>query len=515
MTGMTTIETHGYLLTCSEMRAAEDAAFARGETADSLMEEVGLGMARAVLRFFPKGARGSVVAFVGNGHNGGDALVAARNLREAGWEVFLHLAGGEKGLKPLTSAKRALLGRDVRRWDGGRDWSPADARPVAILDGLLGIGARGPLRGRYVEAARELNMLRLAEHAFCFALDIPSGVDGDSGEVHEGAVMADVTLTVGYAKPGLVADSSVNHVGRVVVIPVDRIAVLDDARAASARVLTARVLRGCLPRRAADFHKGNAGRVGIIAGSRGLMGAAVLASTAAVRGGAGLVTLLATEKLESLLVARVSSEVMVQPVINYRDAQNLDFDAFAIGPGIGRAALPELLALITSDARPMVLDADALNHIAQGDVKALLGNPPGPRLLTPHPGEMARLAGERRAGQTVRAWGEEFVANHRVTLLLKGSRTHICEAGKATSICLSGNAGMATGGVGDTLTGLAAALIGQGLPVFDAACVAAWLNGRAAEIALVEAGQSVESLKASDLPECFGRAFRDLREGTL
>ncbi len=497
------------------MRAAEDAAFGRGESADSLMEEVGLGMSTAVRRFFPEEARGSVVVFVGNGHNGGDGLVAARHLSAAGWRVFVRFVGDGEGLKPLTLKKREALGNCGRKWNGDLEWATDSARPLAILDGLLGIGAKGPLQGAYLEATKELNALRLRENALCFALDIPSGVDGDSGEVHQDAVVADVTLTVGYGKPGLVADGAVSHVGRIVVVPVDRIVPVAGGWDPSVRVLTARILRGVLPRRAADIHKGRAGRVGIIAGSRGLTGAAALTTMAALRGGAGLVTLLAPEELQGTLASLVPPEVMVRPVEDYAEVSEMPFNVLAIGPGLGVTANAGVLNLIASDPRPMVLDADALNHIAAGHVAELLGDPPGPRLLTPHPGEMARLAGERGVEQTVRAWAEAFVASHRVTLLLKGAHTHVCEGGQSTAINTTGHPGMATGGVGDTLTGLAASLLGQGLSAFDAACVAAWVNGRAAESALVEGRQSVESLRASDLPVFFGRAFSSLKEGTL
>jgi len=246
-----------------------------------------------------------------------------------------------------------------------------------------------------------------------------------------------------------------------------------------------------------------------------LTGAAALAAMAALRGGAGLVTLLVPEELQAILAALVPPEVMVRPVQCYAEVAGLPFDVLAIGPGLGVTGNAEILDLIASDPRPMVLDADALNRIAARDVEAMLGSPPGPRLLTPHPGEMARLAGDRDEGQSARAWAEAFVAHHRVTLLLKGAHTHVCEAGRATAITATGNPGMATGGVGDTLTGLAAALIGQGLSPYDAGCVAAWVNGRAGEIALVEGSQSVESLRASDLAAFFGRAFVELREGGL
>lgn len=480
------------ILTVSQMQQAEERLFATGVEAEPLMDRAGLGIAEAVDGFFPD--RGTVVAFVGPGHNGGDALVAARHLAERGWGVQLRLVGRER-FKPLTAKKLAQLGEVSSGGGGGR---------LVLLDGLLGIGARGPLRGDIAAAAAEMNSLRLEKFAHTVAIDIPSGLDGDSGEPYPGAVVADFTLTIAHAKAGLLADAAIDHVGRLGLVPLEEIEA--DEGDTGALLLEPRHLAKLLPRRRFDTHKGQVGRVGIVAGSRGLTGAAVLSSAAAVRGGAGLVTLFVPEAIYAIAAAAAIPEVMVRPVQRYLEVREANLDVLAIGPGLG-AGDDDLVELITSDLRPCVVDADALNLVAARGVE-ILDQCQAPRLLTPHPGEMERLL--PRAGRSRREWAEAFSDRYpALTLLLKGARTVIKEHGKPAAFNPTGHPGMATGGLGDVLSGLLAALIGQGLPPYDAACVGSWLSGRAAELALKHGAE--ESFCASDAIENFAAAYRCVR----
>lgn len=498
------------ILTCEQMQAAEEAVFDEGVSAEQLMERAGEGIVNAVVAWFPA-VPGTLIVYAGTGHNGGDALLAGRLLADVGWEVYVRLVTEDfDKLKPLTLQHLESLGEDACQFDIESGLEPEDPRPVVVLDGLLGIGAQGPLREEYAVAAAEINALREEAHAFVFAIDIPSGVDGDTGEVHESGVIADVTLTIAQVKAGLVADQAVENVGRIVVVPLDRIAPLPGKFDDSVRVITGRNLAPLLPRRSNGTYKTMCGRIGIIAGSRGLTGAAILTATAALRAGGGLVTLLADESIYEFLAAKAPPEVMVKPVKNYGEAAVMDFDVIALGPGLGTMPDGALANLILTDPRPMVLDADGLNRLAELGVERI-SEKAGPRLLTPHPGEMARLAGE--CPGTRREWAEAFVAKHDVTLLLKGTHTLIAECGKVLSVNSCGHPGMATGGCGDVLTGICAALIGQGLALNDAACMAAWLSGRAAEIAVASGGQSWESFAAGDIVSCFGAAFADLRAG--
>ena len=489
------------ILTPEEMSASEEALFATGAEAEPLMDEAGLGIARAAMQFHPR--PGLAIAFVGDGHNGGDALVALRHLREAGWRVSVRLVSTVETLRPLTRRKLEQLGDDVVPDKA----APTRGEPLLLIDGLLGIGARGELRPAYREAADALNALRLAHHGHTVTVDIPSGLDGVSGQSHPGAVVADLTCTITYPKTGLLADAAIDHVGRLALIPLDAIVAPEGIGDSNALLATPAILAPLLPRRAFDTHKGAAGRVGIVAGSPGMTGAAALCANAALRGGGGLVTIF------SELPVPAPPEVMVKP----RGAIDLiDMDAIAIGPGLGSDA-DILLPLLLQDPRPLVIDADALNLLARETDLNALRKADAPRVLTPHPGEMARL--EMAAGldsaESRRKRAEALATHTGATILLKGARTVIATPGEPTAFNPTGSPGMATPGVGDTLSGLIAALLARGISPHHAASLGSWINGRAAELALGGGGQSEESLTAGDLPACYGQAFTDLRAGTF
>lgn len=496
-------------VTCEEMRALERRAFEAGATAEGLMEEAGARMARAVRQFFPR--PGVCRAFYGKGHNGGDALVAARYLARAGWRVTLHSAFPEETLAPLTQRQLEALGAP------GEAPEPWVEGPRVVLDGLLGVGAQRGLQGAIRDAAAEINRLRHAEGAAVFALDIPTGLDGDTGEADPDAVRADVTLCVGFAKRGLLADEALDFVGRLAVLPLEALcAQAPGAGQLLESVATPQSLAGLFPRRAFGTHKGQCGRVGIVAGSRGMTGAAVMAANAAVRSGAGLVTLFVTPEIYAPVAARAMPEVMVTPVDCYLAVLDRPLDVLGIGPGLGREDGPDVLAVCEDFKGTAVIDADALNLLSGNP--AALRHAAGPRLLTPHPGEMQRLFPES-ARFSRRETAQRFLetcGEKAVTLLLKGSRTLVAERAEGGAFRFSwnttGSPAMATGGMGDILTGTCAALAGQGLPLFDAARAGAWVCGRAAERALVHGGQSQESLAATDLLGTLGAAFGDLRD---
>ena len=483
------------ILTAQEMKSIEAAAFSRGVQAEALMEQAGLQIAQAVAQFFPN--PGDALVFYGKGHNGGDALVAARHLADGGWKIALRPAFAEGELAELTLEKlRAMKSAVV-----GENWG----RPLVILDGLLGIGASGALRGPILAASREINRLRRDSGAHVFSIDLPTGLDADTGEADPDCVVADCTLTIGFAKTGLVADGAANFVGRLAVLPLDTLE--PPANPARDLLATAPLLAPLLPLRKFDSHKANYGRVGIVAGSIGMTGAAAMTAEAALRAGSGLVTLFATSEIHRLLAAVAPPEIMVRPVDSYADIAGENLDVLAIGPGLGRAHDEDVLRLIETAPLPMVVDADALNALSMKT--ELLNRAAGPRLLTPHPGEMARLfsSGGKTRAEIVDAFTEKFP----VTLLLKGARTLVGERGKPRSYNTTGGPGMATGGMGDVLTGICAALLAQGLAPFDAARLGAWLHGRAAEIAIFHGTHSGESLTATDLFDTLGEAFKQLR----
>lgn len=483
------------------MRAAEEAAFARGSSAEKLMDEAGRGVARTIQQFFPR--PGHCIVFAGKGNNAGDALVAAAELQRAGWEITVRTPFAESEWGDLCRKKAMEL------HDAAAPKRAGEIRKLIVLDGLLGTGSKLPLRDPVRKTCAEINRLRTESSAYIFALDVPTGLDSDSGETDADAVRADFTIAIGAVKHGLVADRALEFVGRLEVVPLT--AVRFDNLQCAAAIGCRATLRHLMPRRNFGGYKNQYGRVGIVAGSKGLTGASILCSLGALRGGAGLVDIFVPEEIYEVVAASAPPEVMVKPVRSYLDSEPPPVDVWAIGPGLGQSHKEEVLELIRRTPQPMVLDADALTLVSKK--MSLLEKPAGPRLLTPHPGEMKRLFPEANLSRAEIA--RRFTDQYPVTLLLKGSRTIVAENGSALNYNSTGNPGMATGGIGDTLTGVCASLIAQGLTPYDAARVGAWACGRAAEFAIFNGDESEESLIARDVSEHLGVAFRELHDANL
>lgn len=501
------------ILTPKQVQEVELRAVSSGVSAGTLMEEAGAKMARAIRDFFP--TPGHCVAVFGKGHNGGDALVIARILSECGWQVTL--------LPVFERAKWAELTRE--KWDqAGRcltfesssilDTGCIHASPLIILDGILGIGSTGPLADPIAGACRQINALREQSNAQTIAIDLPTGLNGETGDADPNSIVADLTLTIGFAKTGLTADGVEHFAGRIAVLPLagfsDTIKPVD---ADPSNVNTAHSLQGLWKRRSASSHKGSQGRVLLIAGGIGTVGAATLAARGALRSGAGLVTLAVPNEAYNNACAITPAECMVRPLDDLRDVLRLKADSLGIGPGLGLRNEQQVLETVRDFTGPAVVDADALNIVAMHG-NSILQECAGPRLLTPHPGEMNRLCPES-SNFTRRALVEHFTSRHPVTLLLKGARTIIGERGSHISYNSTGNAGMACGGMGDVLTGVCAALLAQGLSCMGAAQLGSWLCGRSAEVLVSSGRRSMESLLPSDVADGLGAAFESLREGIL
>ena len=524
------------ILTSAQMRAAEEAAFAQGVEVEALMDKAGTGVAQAITRFFSK--PGKCIVFAGKGNNAGDALVAAERLRGLGWKIEVRLAFQEadcsglmrKKLESLRRRRPEILGATPPR-GGGTDlgvilvelWAEAadqlsaaqeaiateaylgTAAPLIILDGLLGLGAKPPLRDPIRAACRSINHLRTTRGAYVFAVDLPTGLDGDSGKADRDCVIADFTVTIGFAKPGLVADDALNFVGRLEVVHLDELS--SPEKKPKEVVAAPPVLRELLPRRKFSTYKNQCGRIGVVAGSRGFIGAALMTSQGALRAGAGLVEVFAPEEIYEIVASAAPMESMVKPLHSYRDLLKEKADVWAVGPGLGTSHAAEILELIEKAKQPMVIDADGLNILAEKT--STLKHCKGKRLLTPHPGEMKRLWPDEK--ETRAKTATKFCQRFPVTLLLKGSRTIVAERDRPLSYNTTGNPGMATGGMGDILTGVCAGLAGQGLSLYDAARLGAWLCGRAAEIAIFNGSQSEQSLLPRDILDQLGQAFNELK----
>jgi hydroxyethylthiazole kinase-like uncharacterized protein yjeF len=348
--------------------------------------------------------------------------------------------------------------------------------------------------------------LRREQGAFVFAVDLPTGLNADSGERDpEDCVTADFTATIGFAKHGLFLDDVIDLVGRIEVVPLPDL--LPEIAGPTAIAATAPALRSLLPRRKFSTYKNQFGRIGVVAGSKGFVGAALMTAHGALRAGAGLVEVFVPQDIYPIVASSAPIEAMVKPIRNYRALLDEKIDIWAVGPGLGKSHASEILQLIKRAKQPMVVDADGLNMLA--DKIDILENLAGPRLLTPHPGEMARLF---EVGKMSRAGvARNFCDRFPVTLLLKGSRTIVYERDKPISYNTTGNPGMASGGMGDVLTGVCAGLLGHKLSRYDAGRLGAWLCGRAAEMSIFCAGASEESLLATDVLAHLGNTFNELR----
>ena len=491
------------ILSSAQMREAEEAAFARGVEVEALMDQAGAGITRAVRKFFPHPGR--CIVYAGKGHNGGDALVAAERLQRAGWTIDIRLAFPEDDCSELTRKKLQTL----RAAPQISDASESRVSPAIVLDGLLGLGAKHLLREPIRAAARQINQLREKKNAHVFAVDLPTGLDGDSGETDPDCVVADFTITIGFAKHGLIADAALDFVGRLEVVPLPNLTLGDGAP--NELLAAAHSLSSLLPRRKFSAYKNQFGRIGVVAGSKGFVGAALMTAQGALRAGAGLVEVFVSEEVYPIVAAAAPIEAMVKPVRSYRDLLEEKIDIWAVGPGLGKSRASEVRRLIERAERPMVVDADGLNILAEKI--DTLKRCRGPRLVTPHPGEIKRLfdPGKMSRAGTARNFCEQFP----VTLLLKGSRTIVAERDRPLSFNTTGNPGMASGGMGDVLTGVCAGLLGRKLSLYDAARLGAWVCGRAAEMAIFISGASEESLLASDVLDHLGDAFNELRNPNL
>ncbi len=449
----------------------------------------------------------SAVAYCGPGNNGGDGIAAARLLLEMGWRVKCVLVGDRAKMTPgCREMERRLIeaGGALEDFDpeNGTQYMPFD---VAI-DALFGVGLTRSLEG---DAALAAGLTRRGT-GWVVSVDVPSGIHADTGDVMGTAVKADVTVTFSRGKPGLYVGKGAVHSGRVVVAG---IGIPDDAYPeASQTVLVEREMFH-LPRRPVDGHKGDFGRLFLLAGSRGYTGAAALCARAAVRGGAGLVTLAVPEDIYPIAAAKCCDEVMVWPLPE-DDGTVVErargCSAAVIGPGLGQGERAEqlVLRLLRELDCPIVLDADGLNIISRHiDV---LDEREGLTVLTPHDGEFARLSGCGLPIADRLGAARDFASRRRCVVVLKGHRTITTAwGGGCCAVNPTGNPGMAKGGSGDALAGLMGGLLAQSAEA-DEAVKAVWLHGRAGDLAAAEKGE--HGMTPSDLIEQIPYAMKELSE---
>jgi NAD(P)H-hydrate epimerase len=486
------------------------------------MEHAGRQVVAAMRTTFPDLASLRVGIVAGRGNNGGDGFVVARLLRERHVDARVVLVGRRadvRGDAAVNLERLREMGFPVTELAGEADWAAARADVLAcdvIVDALVGTGATSPLSGLTAEVVRDVNAARRR----VVAIDLPSGLIADRTDIPGEAIEAVLTVTLAAPKLALTQAPAETRSGALVVadigIPAEVIASLEGPWV---EVLTRERVRRLLPVRRPDAHKGDFGHILIIAGSPGKTGAASLAGMAALRSGAGLVT-VATPASSAPIVAALGREYMtlaldedqhglVTPSAVSR-VTAFDADVIAVGPGLGRS--PGVTAfvrgLVEQSPRPLVLDADALHAIA-GALTASR-HPSAPIVLTPHPGEMAALAGLTSAGVQAQRLdvARTYATTHGVTVVLKGANTVIAAADGRAFINSTGNPGMATAGTGDVLTGAIAACAARVRPIEEACALAVYLHGAAGDLAAAEEGDS--GLIAGDVLARLGRAARDL-----
>ncbi|BCS54511.1 NAD(P)H-hydrate dehydratase [Geobacter sp. SVR] len=500
-----------------DRRAIED----EGIPGLQLMENAGRSCVAAIMDESGLQGAGQAVVLAGKGNNGGDGYVIARLLHEQGWRVKV-LVLAEQGqitgdaaanLIRLPLAMISFCPDESRLAQHGDELCRADL----IMDALLGTGLNSTITGVYRTAVELVN----SSGRPILSVDIPSGIHGTTGMIMGDAVRASLTVTFALPKLGLILFPGAEHVGKLVVADI-RIPPHIIQAAPGFEILDAAAVRPLLRRRDRRAHKGSFGHCLIVAGSPGKTGAAAMSANSAVRTGSGLVSLTVAASLNPILEVK-TTEAMTIPLPD-SGSGHLDLsvraeiekllpgrDAVALGPGLDRRPETALLvrSLVETITAPLVIDADGLNAVAE-DVGVLLRKKSPSLVLTPHPGEMGRLLGasvpEIEANRI--AVAQEFARTYGIYLILKGARTIIASPDGAIAINTSGNPGMASGGMGDVLTGILVSLLGQGYPAWDACRLGVFLHGYAGDMVADDKGEI--GMNATDVQEMLPYACKRL-----
>lgn len=512
------------ILTAAQMREVDRRTIEAGIPGIILMENAGLRVVEFLVERFSPLGKHRIAVFCGKGNNGGDGLVIARQLhaRELAGTLDVVLGVEPEDLKGDAAANYRMLvaaGGEVHRE------LPEDRRdPTIVIDAVLGTGLDGPASGRALELIEQIEDLRLGG-AKVVAVDIPSGLPSDSGAPVGEHVMADFTVTFTAPKPAHVLPPNCDLCGEIVVRQIGSPwEYYEGDEAIWLSVSENWAFAHFVGSRTHDAHKGSLGHVLVIGGSRGKTGAAAMAGLAALRAGAGLVTVASAESAIPVIASH-TMELMTEPLPETETGgislRAFDYERFAeilerktvlaLGPGIGTH--PDTVSFarrVYAEARqPLIVDADGLNALAgMEDWTAA-----GPRILTPHPGEMTRLTG--RSTDEVQAdraaIARDFAMRKNLTLVLKGHRTVIAFPNGQVVINPSGTPALATGGTGDILTGMIAGFCAQ-FPGQrnDAVAAAVWLHGRTGELGAEEWGE--ECLIATDLLKYLPEAMEECAE---
>jgi hydroxyethylthiazole kinase-like uncharacterized protein yjeF len=511
------------VVTSAQMRELDRLTIHKyGTPSLTLMERAGEGIAAAILQRFGRPAKKGVLIVAGKGNNGGDGFVVARLLKKKRIPCEVALLARRDELAPDAAhnlrAWLKLKGKvaeiDAKNLDL---LSQRCAKNGLLVDAILGTGTKNAIGGLFADAITLMNASGLP----IVAVDIPSGMDSDTGHALGVAIQAEMTVSLGYPKLGEVIHPGLAQVGELVVadIGIDSRALADVAP--QIELLDRETVGWLVPRRRQDSHKGTYGHLLVVAGARGKTGAAILSCRAAMRAGAGLVTLAAPRALNTIFASSLV-EVMTEPLGDDSSEQlemltDVDWrrlierkSALLFGPGIGVSDATQNATrwLLRNLDMPWVVDADGLNNLAL-DLDRLR-HAKTPPILTPHPGEMARLIGNDNAfvnADRIEV-ARNFATVHCCHLVLKGARTVIATAEGKVFINPTGNPGMASAGMGDALAGILTALLGQGLSPEDAMKLGVYLHGYIGD--RVAESKGPIGLLASDIIDGLPRALAEL-----
>ncbi len=515
------------VVTTDEMRRIEQACAQTGITTDILMEKAGRAVAEEVRRILGAIEKQEVLFLIGPGNNGGDGLVAARYLGDWGAKVSLYLlsqrAPDDQNLKLVEERGLNCIGA-AQSLDGLEE---VLASTSAVIDALFGTGKGRPLEGLFREALDKVSQAKKERPALhIFALDLPSGLDADTGKADPACLYADDTITLGFPKPGLFNATGVERAGRIKVVDIGIPPYL--AGPANSELMTDGWARSVLPRRPLEANKGSFGRILVVAGSINYIGAVYLAANSAMRVGAGLVTLAVASSLQPILAAKLteitylplpeSSPGIISPDavgIIQPELERYQVLLFGCGLGQSQSAIEFTKSLFwgKKTALPaLILDADALNILA--GIPDWWSQLTADAIVTPHPGEMARMTKVSidkvqadRSGMATRK-----AAEWHKTVVLKGAYTVIAAPDGKSQISPFANPGLASAGTGDVLAGAIAGLVVQGLSLFDGASLGVYLHGKAGDMVKEAMGDS--GMVASDLLPVLPLAIKQLKGTT-
>jgi NAD(P)H-hydrate epimerase len=513
------------IVTAEQMRQIDRECVRRGITVAALMENAGRAVAEEVKNALGDLKDRPILCLAGGGNNGGDGLVASRYLNDWGAKVVIYLCAprpeDDKNLKLVREHRISCI-------EAGEDKNLKKLdefllNAAVIIDALLGTGKMRPLEGVFKQVLEKATLAQQERGVKIVAIDLPSGMDADSGDTDPACPHADITVTLGFPKLGMFNFPGAERVGKLKVVDIGIPEEL--AESVTTELITGKWAKTALPRRPLNANKGSFGRVLVAAGSLNYIGAAYLACQGAQRTGAGLVTLATAASLQPILAAKLTETTYLplpeaHPGFISAEAgdvitrQSNQYDVLLIGCGLGQdpSTVEFVSSLILEKELPLpVLDADAINILPK--IPEWWQWLTDDAILTPHPGEMARLCGltideiqSDRLGIT-----RQFAAEWHQTIVLKGAYTVIATTDGRCRVSPFANPGLASAGTGDVLAGVIAGLVAQGLTPFDAASLGVYLHGRAGETIKEKLGDA--GMVASDLLPVLPSTIKQLKNG--